>query len=188
MDLRRVLTAQGTDLSGSALDELAAAWTPGRAEKGTRLVRQGEPATREVMLLDGRAVAQIVDSEGRGVCVGFYTGPGFVTPHIARSRDGISLVTLELTTDARFAVMPADRLLAMMVRSPDIRDWANAVLRDELARKTDREWCLAALGGAERLAWFRGRYTEHEAMFAHGLVASFLGMTPVSLSRLRRLA
>ena len=185
MDLHRVIGALGTELSDTALAELAAAWTPVHAEKGKVLAHQGDRVSREVMLLDGKAVAQITDSEGRGVCVGFYTGPGLVTPHIARTRDGISLVTIEVTVDARIAEMPADMLLAMMLRTSEIRDWANAILRDELSRKTDREWCLAALGGADRLAWFRDRYPDHEALFAHGLIASFLGMTPVTLSRLR---
>ena len=183
--MHRLIGSLGTELSDAAVAELASAWTPGRAEKGQTLAYQGDRVSREVMLLDGKAIAQITDSEGRGVCVGFYTGPGFVTPHIARTRNGISLVTLEVTADATFSDMRADTLLAMMLRSSEIRDWANAILRDELSRKTDREWCLAALGGADRLAWFRDRYPDHEALFAHGLIASFLGMTPVTLSRLR---
>lgn len=185
MNLHRPIRALGTPLSDAALAELASAWTSGRAEKGSTLAHQGERVTREVMLLDGKAVAQIVDSDGRGVCVGFFVGPGLVTPHIARSREDISLVTVEVTADATVAMMGADTLLDMMLHSSEIRDWANAILRDELSRKTDREWCLAALGGADRLVWFRDRYPDHEALFAHGLIASFLGMTPVSLSRLR---
>jgi CRP-like cAMP-binding protein len=183
--MHAVIGALGTELSDAARIELASAWAPSPAERGQILAHQGDRVTREIMLLDGSAVAQITDAEGRCVCVGFYTGPGLITPHIARTRDGISLVSLEVTADARVAEMRADGLLDMMLRSSEIRDWANAILRDELSRKTDREWCLAALGGADRLAWFRDRYPDHEALFAHGLIASFLGMTPVTLSRLR---
>lgn len=137
------------------------------------------------MLLNGKITSQIADSEGRGVCVGLYVGPGFVTPHIARTRDNVSLVSLEVMEDATVAVLNADDLLKMMLRSPEIRDWANGILRDELSRKTEREWCLAALGGVDRLAWFRERYPDHEDLFAHHQIASFLGMTPVTFSRLR---
>ncbi len=116
------------------------------------------------MVLDGKVVSQITDSDGRRVCVGFFAGPGFVTPHIARTRENVSLVSLEVVEDATIAEMRADILLAIMVLSPDIRDWANGILREELSRKTDREWCLAALGGSDRF------------------------MTPVTLSRLRQLS
>lgn len=137
------------------------------------------------MLLNGKITSQIADVEGRGVCVGFHVGPGVVTPHIARTRANVSLVTLMVTADATIAVLNADDLVTMMLRSPEIRDWANGILRDELSRKTEREWCLAALGGADRLAWFRERYPDQEDLFAHHQIASFLGMTPVTLSRLR---
>ena len=185
MDLYRCIRGFGPDLSDDALTELVSAWTPRRAEKGRILAYQGEPVTREIMLLDGKAVSLIADREGRQACVGFHVGPGLVTPHIARTRNGVSLVSVQVVADAVLAEMDAEALLEMMLRSSEIRDWANSILRDELSRKTDREWCLAALGGADRLGWFRDRYPEHEAMFTHSLIASFLGVTPVTLSRLR---
>lgn len=185
MDLPSLIHALGPDLPSTVRSELAAAWTPRFVEKGCMLARQGEAVTNEVMLLDGKIVSLISDDGGRAVCVGFCRGPGIVAPHISRTREGISLVTLEVTADATIAEMHADTLLAMMLRSPDIRDWANGILRMELSRKTDREWCLAALGGADRLGWFRDRYPDYEAAFAHGHIASFLAMTAVSFSRLR---
>ena len=54
-----------------------------------------------------------------------------------------------------------------------------------LSRKVDREWCLAALKGAERLTWFRQAFPGYEDIFPHTLIASFLGITPVTMSRLR---
>ena len=186
MDLPGIIRALGPGLPDAALAGFVPVWSPSVAERGTVLARQGDPVTQEYMVLDGRAISRITDAEGREVCVGFHTGPGLVTPHVARTRDGISLVTLEVTADATIAELPTDELMEMMLKSTEIRDWANAVLRDELSRKTDREWCLAALGGADRLTWFRDRYPGHEDLYAHGWIASFLGMTPVTLSRLRR--
>ena len=81
--------------------------------------------------------------------------------------------------------MDATVLLDLMRGSPAIEDWANAILRAELARKTSREWSLAALKAKERLEWFRSRYPDHETLFNHSQISSFLGMTPVTLSRLR---
>ncbi len=185
MDLAGLFGMIAPGLPEQARREFMSAWKPHWAEKGTSLARQGDQITREFVILDGQAISQICDSEGRSVCVGFHTGPGVVTPHVARSRLNVSLVSVELTTDATVAHMEAEKLMAMMLESSFIRDWANGVLRAELARKTDREWILAALGGAERLTWFRENYPDHESLFAHGLIASFLGMTPVSLSRLR---
>lgn len=185
MELTALIKQLGPGLSETSLAEFSAVWAPRFVAKGKTLASQGEYTTSEVMLLDGKITSQIADSEGRGACIGFYIGPGIVTPHIARTRENVSLVSLEVREDATIAALNADDLRTMMLRSPEIRDWANGVLRDELSRKTEREWCLAALGGADRLAWFRERYPDHEDLFPHHQIASFLGMTPVTFSRLR---
>ena len=81
--------------------------------------------------------------------------------------------------------MDSRALTELMLTSEPIREWANGILQQELASKADREWCLSALGGADRLAWFRKGFPHHEGLFSHYLIASFLGITPVTLSRLR---
>lgn len=44
---------------------------------------------------------------------------------------------------------------------------------------------LAALNSADRLARFHTWYPDIEGLFAHRAIASFLGMTPVTFSRLK---
>ncbi len=104
---------------------------------------------------------------------------------IARTRDGVSLVSIAATTDALLARIDSDLLSNRTISSEPIRNWANSVLRDALSRKVDREWCLAALKGAERLTWFRQAFPGYEDVFNHMLIASFLWIAPVTMSRLR---
>lgn len=166
---------------------LAKKWTLRSVEKGAFLARQGETDTFEHLILNGKAISHIGDAEGRNICVAFHVGPSILTPNIARARSQKSLVGIELVSDARVASMPSNELLQLMVASEAVRDWANAILRNEIGLKAEREWCLAALKGVDRLNWFRGRFPNHEDMFGHAHIASFLGMTTVTLSRLRKL-
>jgi CRP-like cAMP-binding protein len=185
MDLLTFLM-QSPDLSertGAA--QFAGAWSTRCVAKGTHIIRQEEPETNEIIVLDGCFASRIYDPEGLEVCVGLYVGPSVLTPHIARTRDGLSLVAVEAVTDATIATMDKDMLTNLMIASEPVRNWANGVLRKELGQKADREWCLAALGGSDRLAWFREKFPGYEEIFTHSLIASFLGMTPVTLSRLR---
>ena len=165
--------------------EFAAAWSVQYVEKGRPIATQGEPDPFEHIILDGRATSQITDTEGRAVCVGFHAGPCVVAPNVARTRNGASLVSIDVNADALVAQMDSRALTELMLASEPIREWANGILQQELARKVDREWCLAALGGADRLAWFRKDFPRYEGLFGHYLIASFLGVTPVTLSRLR---
>jgi len=185
MDLRTFLT-QSSGLSNKAcVNDFASDWKQKRLNKGAHLTQQEHPETNEFILLEGCLASSICDQEGREVCVGFYVGPCVVTPNIARTRDGVSLVSIVATTDASLARIDSDVLSNLMISSEPIRHWANDVLRDALSQKAEREWCLAALGGAERLNWFRQSFPGYEAIFTHSLIASFLGITPVTMSRLR---
>ncbi|WP_299921068.1 Crp/Fnr family transcriptional regulator [uncultured Pelagimonas sp.] len=177
---------QSPDLSdGVCVEEFSSVWRRVRLNKGAHLTRQEEPETGEFVLLSGRLVSSICDQDGKEVCVGFFVGPCVVTPNIARTRDGLSLVSIVATTDVLLARIDSDQLTNWMVSSEPVRNWANGILREALSRKVDREWCLAALSGAERLAWFRQKFPDHENTFSHSLIASFLGVTPVTMSRLR---
>ena len=156
-----------------------------RLSKGAWLAQQEQVETDEFIVLEGCLVSTICDPEGKEVCVGFYAGPCVVTPSIARTREGLSLVSMTATTDASLVRIDSERLSNLMISSEPVRNWANGILRDALSDKADREWCLAALGGAERLSWFRAAFPGYEDIFVHSLIASFLGITPVTMSRLR---
>ncbi|WP_223477780.1 Crp/Fnr family transcriptional regulator [Oricola indica] len=172
------------DLTAADARALAGAFEAKRLPKTAFLARQGEPDAMEYILLSGKAVSLIGDADGREVCVGFFVGPCVITPNLARAADGKSLVSLRLESDGQAASVSAAALLELMRGSSAIEEWANAVLRAELERKTSREWSLA-LKAKERLEWFRSHYPDHETLFTHSQISSFLGMTPVTLSRLR---
>ncbi len=185
MHLRKFL-AQSPDLSDVSFAEgFASHWRSKRLNKGALLAHQGQPESDEFILLDGCLASSICDQEGKEVCVGLHVGPCVVTPNIARTRNGVSLVSIQATKEASLYWIETNRLTNLMIESEPIRNWANGILRDALGEKAEREWCLAALGGAERLNWFRQAFPSYEDIFTHSLIASFLGITPVTMSRLR---
>lgn len=185
MDLRTFLLLS-PDLSDIAcVDGFASDWKRKRLNKGAHLTRQEQSEIDEYVLLEGCLASSICDQDGKEICVGFYVGPCVVTPNIARTRNGLSLVSIVAMTDSLLAQIDSDVLSDRMISSEPVRNWANGILREALSRKVDREWCLAALGGAERLTWFRQAFPGYEDIFPHTLIASFLGVTPVTMSRLR---
>src|SRR6056297_2169411 len=105
MDLRTFLT-QSPDLSDmSCADDFASHWKRKPLNKGAHLARQEQSETDEFILLEGCLASSICDQDGKEVCVGLYVGPCVVTPNIARTRNGVSLVSIAATTDALLARM-----------------------------------------------------------------------------------
>jgi CRP-like cAMP-binding protein len=101
---------------------------------------------------------------------------------VAEERSRVNSVAM---TKTRVAAFPSVALMECMLRSPSVQRWGDTVLRAELMRRADREWALAALSAAERLLQFRRDYAGLEDAIAHHHIASYLGITPVTLSRVR---
>ena len=73
----------------------------------------------------------------------------------------------------------------ILINNLEIRRFGNTVLRNELARKVDKEIGSASLSAKERLLKFREEYPLLENLIPHTHIASYLGITNISLSRLR---
>jgi CRP-like cAMP-binding protein len=180
-----------TLLSAAPLDDAAlAALVPHFVEKemstNCQLVQQDAPDTDEILLLSGRCVAYIISQDGEQVHLGFFEGPTVLPPHISRTRNGYSLLSIEMLAPGRVARISAATLLDLMVNNASIRTWGNDIMRQQLLRQSTHQWALAALGGKARLLWLRENFDQLEEKFEHWRLASFLAMTPVSFSRIRK--
>lgn len=86
----------------------------------------------------------------------------------------------------RLLLWPFAGLAALAARDPAWDRFARAATQALLLRKAEREYELLGLDAAGRYAAFARRYPGLEARVAARHVASYLGITPVHLSRLRR--
>ncbi len=73
-----------------------------------------------------------------------------------------------------------------MIENIEIRTFGNLVLQNELKSKVEKEIGLASLSAKERLIEFRKKYKILENFVPHTDIASYLGITNISLSRLRK--
>ncbi|NDY90364.1 Crp/Fnr family transcriptional regulator [Ideonella livida] len=180
-----VLVPELPPLTTADLEPLMAVMRPRTLAAGEVLLRVGDGPPQEVLILRGLLRSGVGDAQGREVTLGFHPGPGALPPSIGRTADGRSRVLVEALTPARVVLFDAEALVAQMVAHPAVQRWGDAVLRAELIRRADREWALAALPARERLLALRARLPGLEEQVAHRHIASHLGITPVSLSRLR---
>ncbi len=82
--------------------------------------------------------------------------------------------------------MNAKEFESLMIENMEIRHFGNTVLQNELISKVDKEIGLASMTAKERLIEFRKKYRLLENLIPHTDIASYLGITNISLSRLRK--
>ncbi|MFK7856216.1 MAG: Crp/Fnr family transcriptional regulator [Granulosicoccus sp.] len=149
------------------------------------LFHAGQENRYEYILLDGLLRSFILDIKGNEVTVAFHNAPCVLTPCLARSEDSRSLVSCEAIQTSHVVRFSENKLMALMIHDADARRWGNRVLQAELVRRARREWSLAAESGAQRLERFNKEYPDIVSLVSAKIVATYLGITPVTLSRLR---
>jgi len=159
---------------------------PRNLSAGEFLIQQGDNTAIEVIVFRGVIVSGATDSEGNDTTFNFFVGLGVVRPAITRFINGESRVHLKALTVARVISFPDKVLNEAMLKDRAVQKLGESVLRSDLITRADREWALAVLSGKQRLQKFRQDFPGLEEIIPHQIIASYLGLTPVSFGRLRK--
>lgn len=148
-------------------------------------IKKGSVNTQEYFLLEGVCRSFLYNPDGDDITISFFQGPAVLSPHTIRTNNDTSLFYYQASTDLTLGSLSAPAFLNLMIHNLEIREFGNAVLRSELIRKVDKEIGLASLSARDRLLHFRSAFAMLENLVPHGQIASYLGITSISLSRLR---
>lgn len=153
---------------------------------GTVFVREGELNTQEYFLLEGVCRSFVMNARGEEITLSFFQDKSIVSPHISRTNNNRSNVSLQALTPLKIAVMDAPAFAQLMVDNIEVREFGNAAMRNELRIKVDKELGMASLPARDRLVQLRQNFPTLENRVPHHVIATYLGITPISLSRLRK--
>ena len=140
---------------------------------------------QEYFLLEGVCRSFLYNPEGEDITISFFQGPTVISPFTVRTNGTQSIFHFQASTDLLLGRIDAFAFLNLMIQNLEIREFGNTVLRNELMQKVDKEIGLASLTARERLLKFRKQYDMLENLIPHTQIASYLGITTISLSRLR---
>lgn len=154
-------------------------------EKDDVFIKVGKKNHSEYFVADGFCRSFLVNPEGEEMTLSFFKKKSALSPHITRTKDQLSLLNIQALTDVELIEFDARLFLSLMIENLEIRTLGNSILVNELISKTEKEIAMASLTAKERLIKFRSEYLILENLIAHPIIASYLGITNVSLSRLR---
>lgn len=178
---RRILEIEDDDM----LDRIVAITHERHLKKKEVLIRAGEPQNQVVFLVSGMLRGFFLDEDGEDVTDCFGLEPG--TAAMGGFEFGKpSTLTIEALTDAEVAWFSVSDAQELIARHPELL----AVYNRYLVQALNVHWELKTMISQEtamvRYRWFLKNYPGLADHVRDKYVASFLGMTPVTLSRLRR--
>jgi len=155
-------------------------------EKGALFIDMGKRNNKEYFVFQGVCRSFLHSPEGDEVTISYFLEGGVLSPNKTRTVNKISRLNFQALTNLTVASMNADAFEDLMIHYVDVREFGNTVLQQELHMKVEKEIGLASLNAKERLLQFREKYHFLENLISHADIASYLGITNVSLSRLRK--
>jgi CRP-like cAMP-binding protein len=154
-------------------------------EKGEIIFREKRSNSTEYILLDGILHRYNTTPQGLPVTTGFYQAAAAITPHFARTIAEQSLFSLEALTRSVVAEISVEDLDRLRSISPELERFGARVVANELLSNLQEDVVNRSTSAKERLLLLRRRHPLLENLVPHSTIASYLGITNVSFSRLR---
>jgi len=154
-------------------------------QKDELFIRESKRNYHEYFVIEGVCRSFLLNPEGEEITISFFTDNTIISPYTTRTSNGLSNLNFQALTPLKLGVMDAAIFEEFMVENLEIREFGNRVLRNELKDKVEKEIGMASLSAKDRLLIFREQYPLLENLIPHTTISTYLGITNISLSRLR---
>lgn len=161
-------------------------FTEARFEKGEHFIREGQVAREIGFLEQGIMRAYYRNTAGQDYNKHFFTAPCFIGGYASLITGQPNVIRQEALTDCIVRSAPYAPFRALFDSCPDLERATRILAEQFFVAKEQREIEIVQLDAEERYLLFRERYPELEATIPQYHIASYLGVTPTQLSRIRR--
>jgi CRP-like cAMP-binding protein len=154
-------------------------------ERGGHVCRPGDPAEELSVVLEGLVRHYYVDGRGRE-SVKAFRGPGEVSaPYAEIIQRRASRSFIQALVPTRLLVFRVAQVEALAEHSVALQRLLRRLVELHFVAKEQREYEFLQLSAEERYRQFCRERPEHLAEIPLHQVASYIGITPVALSRIR---
>lgn len=153
--------------------------------KGELLVREGERVKNIDFLWDGILRGFFVDANGKEItdCIGVQRG----SPAVSWFReDAVSTINIEALEDSTVISIPLGEAMELVNQNVSLLYVYNRLLQFALEFHWELKAVIHQYSAQQKYLWFLSRYPGLITRVKKKYVASFLGMSPVTLSRVRK--
>lgn len=153
--------------------------------RGAFFTRPGEPATHMAVLLSGLLRHYYVDARGKESVKAFRVPMDVSAPYAELIQRRPSRTHIEALADSELLVFRYDDFEAAAKDSVELQRLARRFGEVHFIQKEQREYEFLMLSAEERYRQFCARLPELLQHIPQHQVASYIGVTPVALSRIR---
>lgn len=148
-------------------------------------VKANETAGKIAFLESGIVRAYFINSEGKEYNKQFFVAPSIIGAYTSLLTGRPNLIPQQAMTDCITWALDYREITSRYNECPDLERLARKIAEYYFLEKEKKELEIVLLNATERYEIFRKEYPGIEQHIAQYHVASYLGITPIQLSRIR---
>jgi len=153
--------------------------------KGSILIRQGQTVNKIFFVRGGCLRSFCIDKTGKEHTLHFAIKNNWISDYIAIHGDESATLTIECLTEANIIEFNAKKINGMLTLFPELEPFQRGNLERLFVSLQKRILNQLQLSAAERYDLFLEQYPNVEQHTRNYHIASYLGITQESLSRIR---
>jgi CRP-like cAMP-binding protein len=153
--------------------------------KGEVLIRQGQVVKKTFFVIAGCLRSYCIDKNGKEYTLQFAIKNWWISDYIAIHTDELATLTVECLTESKVIEFNAKELDGIHARFPEFESYQRHNLERHVVSLHKRILNQLQLSAPERYDLFLAQYPDIEQHTRNFHIASYLGITQQSLSRIR---
>lgn len=183
-DLKKIFR-QHIELDESEIERIQSLWEIAEYEESEYLVRANNIEKYFYYILDGVQRLYFVDQKGEEKILGFSFKGSFSGELSSFKKQEPTSLNLQAILKTKALRISRRNWENMFLDIPKLQIWYNSFLEGILFGRINREREIQSLGARERFKNFHDRMPKQLLSIPQKYIASYLGMTPETYSRLR---
>ncbi len=168
-----------------SLTALVNCFTPAKLEKGKSFAAKGEYSRNIAFVRSGVLRAYYSNEKGEVYNKTFFTENSFVGAYSSLVTGERNLINIDALTDCSLMVAEFKMITALYSQFPTVESMARILAEQFFVSKEKREIALVTLEAKDRYVIFQKEHPTLEQLIPQYHIASYLGVTPTQLSRIR---
>lgn len=173
------------DLNESEMEVFISLFSEIHLKKSEYFAKEGEFSTKLAFVSTGVLRAFFRNNSGREYNKTFFTSSNFVAAYSSITRKHKNLINIQCLTDCTLLVADFGEITALYSKFPKFESLARTMAEYKFAIKEKREIELVTCEASERYEIFKQEHPNLENLINQYHIASYLGITPTQLSRIR---
>ncbi len=182
----RILVDKYSKTSDEQWNDIAKLFRSETVKKGDKFLSVDEISSRFAVVEEGLFKIFYVDSEGKEAIKTFRAKGGVIGAYAEFLRAIPSRLSVQALSDSKISVITGDEMVMLFKSSAHWEKIGRRITESLYLEKEEREYQFLCLDAAARYHSFLQEFKNEINKIPDYMVASYLGITPVYLSKLKK--